>query len=93
MPVSPTERHEEELGQLRRLVQSPGWGLFSSRVLKRVESSEPEKAKALRESRTSEAVMLQARIDGLKESLDLIHQYMEGLQDDLQPKETSSAYA
>ena len=81
MPLSPTELREEELGQLRRLVQSPAWELFKARVLKRVESSEREKAKALRESNSQQAVILQARIDGLKESLDLIYQYMEGLQD------------
>ena len=81
MPLSPTELREEELGQLRRLVQSPAWELFKTRVLKRVESSEREKAKALRESKAEQAVILQARIDGLKESLDLIYQYMEGLQD------------
>ena len=81
MPLSPTELREEELGQLRRLVQSPAWELFKARVLKRVESSEREKAKALRESNSGQAVILQARIDGLKESLDLIYQYMEGLQD------------
>ena len=81
MPLSPTELREEELGQLRRMVQSPAWELFKTRVLKRVESSEREKAKALRESKAEQAVILQARIDGLKESLDLIYQYMEGLQD------------
>ena len=92
MPLSPMELHEEELGQLRRLVQSPGWELFKVRVLKRVESSEREKAKALREGNSQQAVILQARIDGLKESLDTIYQYMEGLAEELQKEESVPAY-
>ena len=87
MPLSPTELHEEELGQLRRLVQSPGWELFKTLVLKRVESNEREKAKALRELKSEQAVILQARIDGLKESLDVIYQYMEGIEADLKQED------
>ena len=95
MPLSPMELHEEELGQLRRLVQSPGWGLFNNLVHKRVQSREQEKARVLRASKPEEmaqAVRFQAEIDGLRESLDLVHQYMEGLEEDLQPKEAIGSY-
>ena len=92
MSLTETELHQEELGQLRRLVQSPAWDLYKARVLKRVESNEREKAKALREYKADQAVILQSRIDGLRESLDIIHQYMEGLEDSLQPNE-NPAYA
>ena len=93
MPLSPTELHEEELVQLRRLAQSQGWALFSTRVLKRVASSEREKARCLREGQTDAAIRLQARIDGLKESLDLLQQAMDGIAEDLQPKEPVGSYA
>jgi len=93
MSLSPMELHEEELGQLRRLVQSPAWDLFRTRVLKRVESNEREKARALRESKPEEAMRLQSRIDGLKESLDLIGQYMEGLEESLRKDESIPAYS
>ena len=89
MPLSPMELCEEELGQLRRLVQSPAWELFKARVLRRAEFNEREKAKALRESKPEEAMRFQARIDGLKESLDLIYQYMEGLEEGLKAEPIS----
>ena len=56
-------------------------------MLKRVESNEREKAKALRELKSEQAVILQARIDGLKESLDVIYQYMEGIEADLKQED------
>ena len=89
MPLSPTELRDEELAQLRRLVQSPAWDLYKTHVLKRVVRNEQEKAKALRESNPTLAVQLQARIDGLLESLNVIAQAMEGLHE---PRESEVAY-
>ena len=88
MPLSPTETHAEELGQLRRLAQSPAWGLFSSRVLKRVASSEQEKARLLRESNLQQAMAMQCRVDGLREALDMLPQMIE----EVQPKEEVGSY-
>ena len=80
MPLSPTELRDEALVQLRRLVQSPGWDLYRTQVSKRVARSESEKAKLLREEKYQAAALEQGRVDGLREALDTIHQYMEGLE-------------
>ena len=80
MPLSPTELREEALVQLRRLVQSPGWDLYRTQVTKHVQRSESEKAKLLREEKYQAAALEQGRVDGLREALDAIHQYMEGLE-------------
>lgn len=74
------ESHEEDLSQLSRLVQSPAWALYSSRVLKQVQSSEQEKARALREANWPLASRLQGRSDGLREAVDLLPQLCEELQ-------------
>ena len=87
-----TEPQAEELAALRQLVQSPGWAHFNHLVLKRVESNEREKAKALRDQNPSLAMSLQARVDGLRESLDLIVQRMEGLHEVLEEAEGSGIY-
>ena len=87
MALTPQELHVEELGQLRRLVQSPAWSLFKVRVQKRVEFKDLEKARHLREGRLQEAAVVQAQVDGLRESMDLIHQYMEGLEEELRVPE------
>lgn len=92
MPLSPTELQGEHLGQLRRLVQSPGWDLYKAHVLKRVESSEREKAKFLREGKSLEAMAQQHRIDGMKDSLDTIHQYMEGIEELLTVEDPAPTY-
>ena len=88
MALSPMETHDEELGQLRRLAQSPAWGLFSSRVLKRVASSEQEKARLLREGMLQQAMAMQCRVDGLREALDILPQLIE----EVQPKEDVGSY-
>jgi hypothetical protein len=48
-------------------------------VLKRVESRERERAKLQRELKPQESYGEQRQIDGLRESLDLIHRVMEGM--------------
>ena len=79
MPLSTTELREEQLGQLSRLVQSPGWGLYRTRVEQCVVRNELVKAKLLRELKLQEAAQLQSRLDGLREALDLMDQYIDSL--------------
>ena len=93
MPLSPMELHDEALGQLRRLVQSPGWDLYSSLVLKRVQSSEQEKAKGLREALFEQALWLQGQIDGLRAALDLLPQEIDRLEAEVHPAEPIGSYA
>ena len=69
MALSPTELQAEELQQLRRLAQSPGWGLLQARLAKRVARSASEKASLLREGKTdclSKVIWLQGQEDGLR---------------------------
>ena len=89
MALSPMELREEALVQLRRLVQSPGWDLYRTQVTKRVQRSESEKAKLLREHNYQAAALEQGKVDGLREALDTIAQYMEGLE---VPEENEPAY-
>ena len=54
-----------------------------------MQRSESEKAKLLREEKYQAAALEQGRVDGLREALDAIHQYMEGLE---VPEDSSPAY-
>lgn len=45
-----------------------------------MQRSESEKAKLLREEKYQAAALEQGRVDGLREALDTIAQYMEGLE-------------
>ena len=93
MPLSPMEHHEADLVQLRQLVLSPGWALYKARVLKQVQSRDRERARLQREMKQMESYGEQRQIDGLNEALDVIHQYMEGLSEDLQQSDTEPAYS
>ena len=77
MPLSPTELVEEELVQLRRLAQSPGWGLLKTRAQKQLASSEAEKAHLLREGNTHAATLMQGRVDGWQDAITLLDAMLE----------------
>ena len=92
MALSPAELAGEELGQLHRLAQSPGWALFSSRVRKQVASNEQAKARALREGQTQGAMSLQGRVDGLTEALALLDVAISELQSKVTVSEEMPVY-
>ena len=82
MPLSETELQAEDLAQLRRLAQSPGWALLKARWLKSVARSESEKASLLRDSfqgRETRVSYLQGKIDGYAETLLELDRYMQEL--------------
>ena len=79
MALSPTEVSEENLAQLQRLVQSPGWGLFKTRLTKRVASRELAKDQYLREEKHHLATLELGRVEGLREAVEDLFRYIEEL--------------
>ena len=68
MAVSPQEQHKEELVRLRQLSHSPEWALYQAQLAQLKQRNEVEKAQALRAGKLHEAVLLQGRGEGIKES-------------------------
>ena len=93
MALKPKEVVEGELAQLRALVQSPGWDLFRAHALKRAQSRDKARANLQRECKHELAYGELRQIDGIHETLDLIHQVMEGMASSVRVEETSPAYA
>ena len=82
MALSETELRQEDLGQLRRLVQSPGWELLTSRLLRLVQRSESEKARLLRDGKPEslqQASRYQGEVDGIQRALTEVERYMKEL--------------
>ena len=67
----------EELALLQALAQSPGWARYSSRLRRRVQSSDKEKAVLLRNQEGQGAMFLQAKIDGMNFALDYLAQLID----------------
>ena len=80
MALTDAEVKQENLGVLRRLALSPGWDLYRTHLLKLVQSREQEKASLLRGSKPTEAMAIQARIDGLMEALTSLDKTIVELQ-------------
>ena len=82
MALSEVELRQEDLGQLRRLVQSPGWGLLTARLARLVQRSESEKARLLREAKPEslqQATRYQGEVDGIQRALKEVERYMDEL--------------
>ena len=77
MPLSPTELQEEALGQLRQLVQSPGWALYQARLRSLSKSREVARNDALRAGEGHDAVLYQGMIDGLDLAIRELDRYVE----------------
>ena len=92
MALLEAEVAEEQLGQLRRLAQSPAWGLFKTHLMKHVESSEREKAQFLRDEQVHRATMLQGRIDGMFCALELLGKQIAEYEKQLKTSEAEPVY-
>jgi len=82
MPLSEMELRQEDLGQLRQLVQSPGWELLKARLVRLGQRSESEKARLLRSAKPEElqqAIRYQGEVDGLTKAITEIERYMAEL--------------
>ena len=77
--LSPTELQEEALGQLRQLVQSPGWGLYQARLRSLSRSRESAKADALRAGEASDAVFYQGMVDGVDLAVKELDRFIIGM--------------
>ena len=88
MALSEVELKQEDLGQLRRLAQSPAWGLLSTRLQRLVQRSESEKARLLREGKPDslqQASRYQGEVDGLTRAMTELTRYIDELS--AQPEE------
>ena len=91
MALSDQELHQEDLGQLRRLAQSPGWALLITRLQRLVQRSESEKARLLRDGKPEslqQASRYQGEVDGLTRAMTELTRYMDELS--AQPEEPLS---
>ena len=86
MALSPMEMSEEERQQLNQLVKSPGWDLYVNHLQRLVRSRETVKAQHLRELKAEAAMVEQAKIDGMTDSLKLIQDILK------KPKEPSEPH-
>ena len=73
------ELRDEQLRELKLLVQSPGWVLFRNRLQERVQHKEREKADFLLRGMLHEAVIAQGYINGLVSVEKTLADYMERL--------------
>ena len=83
MSLEQAELRQEQLLQLRRLAQSPGWELLRQRLSQLVQRSESEKASLLRESyegRETRASYLQGQVDGLQAAVAALTRYDKELE-------------
>ena len=88
MPLEETELREEQLQQLRRLDQSPGWALLRQRLAQLVQRNEAEKAKLLRDSvmgRETRASYLQGHVDGVQAAMSELTKYAQELERAVNP--------
>ena len=82
MALSEVELRQEDLGQLRRLVQSPGWVLLTTRLQRLVQRSESEKARLLRDGKPEslqQSIRYQGEVDGLTRAMTELTRYMDEL--------------
>ena len=87
MPLEETELREEQLQQLRRLAQSPGWELLRRRLGQLVQRSESEKASLLRDGlqgKETRASYLQGKVDGLEVAVQELSRYEKELEQQVQ---------
>ena len=87
MPLEETELREEQLQQLRRLAQSPGWELLRQRLRALVQRSESEKANLLRDNvqgRETRASYLQGQVDCLTVAMTELGRYEKDLEQQAQ---------
>ena len=80
MLLTENELAKEQLVQLRRLEQSPGWGLLKARLQELVTFKEREKSSLLREGKSNEAVISQAKVDGMNDILTTLDKMISALQ-------------
>ena len=83
MSLEQAELRQEQLLQLRRLAQSPGWELLRQRLSQLVQRSESEKASLLRDSyegRETRASYLQGQVDGLQAAVAELTRYEKELE-------------
>ena len=74
-----TELRDEQLRELKLLVQSPGWVLYRNRLQERVQHKEREKAAFLLRGSLHEAVVAQGYISGLSDFERILEDYMAKL--------------
>ena len=74
-----TELRDEQLRELKLLVQSPGWVLYRNRLQERVQHKEREKASFLLAGKLHEAVVSQGYINGLSDYERIVEDYMAKL--------------
>ena len=74
-----TELREEQLKELKLLVQSPGWVLFRNRLRERLQHKEREKAGFLLAGKLHEAVIVQGYINGLSDYERIVEDHMSKL--------------
>ena len=90
MSLEQAELRQEQLLQLRRLAQSPGWELLRQRLSQLVQRSESEKASLLRESyegRETRASYLQGQVDGVQAAVNELTHYEKELEQQIVPTE------
>ena len=90
MSLEQAELRQEQLLQLRRLAQSPGWELLRQRLSQLVQRSESEKASLLRESYEgleTRASYLQGQVDGLQAAVAELTRYEKELEQQSVPIE------
>ena len=90
MALEEQELREEQLAQLRRLAQSPAWGLYKTRLLRLVECKQREKARFLREGNLQQAASEQWYVDGVQKAVEELDIYMKELS---HQEESFPAYA
>ena len=89
MALSDPELREQELAQLRRLAQSPGWELLEARLVQCSKRNEQGRASLLRSGDTSnKTVYYQGVIDGLA----MVKSELQASMAELAPKEESPLY-
>ena len=74
-----TELREEQLREMKLLVQSPGWVLYRNRLHERVLHKEREKAAFLLAGKLHEAIVAQGYITGLSDYERIVDDYMAKL--------------
>ena len=93
MSLEQAELRQEQLLQLRRLAQSPGWELLRQRLSQLAQRSESEKASLLRDSyagRETRASYLQGQVDGVQAAVAELTRYEKELEQQSAP--TAPAY-
>ena len=81
------ELRAEQVSNLRRLKQHPGWDLYQTRLQQLLTERDREKAVHLRKGDSYKAIILQGQVDGIVESTQLIDKMIDLLSSDLEISE------